>query len=230
MVQLADKTRISRGNEIFPTPVPHLDSGSMDIQLFLEKIVEQPSLHSKFLNTVSLLEHMGSRKILVSQSHSGTDESVLQHAAEEARHAYFFKKKTRLVDPTTRLQYREEDLFRGRSSAMYFQRLDAMVKRNLSRDQGFNKREKSRLNYLYTTILIEIRAFDFYNIYNSVLESKNIGFHLNGIIKEEEGHLNEMISSLNQEDQEFKSRLGEFTRKESVYFSKLFRAWRSFID
>ncbi|MCC5815817.1 MAG: hypothetical protein JJT78_13775 [Leptospira sp.] len=229
MVQLAEKTRLFQGNGTFPTPIPQTDCSSRDVQMFLEKIVEQPSLHAKFLNTISLLEHMGSRKILVSQSHSRTSESVLQHAAEEARHAYFFKKKIRLVDPSVRLQYQKEDLFQGERSAIYFQRLDALVKRNLSKEPEFDKQKKSRLNYLYTTILIEIRAFDFYHLYNQVLESKFIGFHLNGIIKEEEGHLSEMIASLNLEDPRFESRLEGFLIKEGKFFRNLFRTWKSSI-
>ena len=38
------------------------------------------------------MEHIGSRKIMASQSERGLGGDTLRHLAEETRHAYFFKR------------------------------------------------------------------------------------------------------------------------------------------
>ena len=63
------------------------------VRAFLTEIVEQPEQHAKFMNMLSMLEHMGSRKIMLSQMNRTLTEDSLKHLAEEARHAYFFKRQ-----------------------------------------------------------------------------------------------------------------------------------------
>ena len=63
------------------------------IRAFLTEIVRQPQTHAKFMNMLSMLEHMGSRKIMISQMNETLTEDSLKHLAEEARHAYFFKRQ-----------------------------------------------------------------------------------------------------------------------------------------
>lgn len=191
------------------------------IEGFFHRLLEKPRKHALFLNTVSLLEHMGSRKILMTQSHENTPELVLNHASEEARHALFFKRKISKLDPQFRPTYKNNELLAGISGKIYFQRLDAMVKRNLSLTSFQSEKNRiSFLNYLYTTTLIELRAMEVYETYDRILEEKSIGFRLTSIIKEEEGHLKGMNRLLSQNDPDYETRLSGFREKEKIYFNK----------
>ena len=88
--------------------------------------VERPVEHARFLNTLALMEHIGSRKIMVSQTRGPLGQEVLKHLAEETRHAYFFK---RAAESLARhpLQFDEIDAIRPASARMYFGRLDATI-------------------------------------------------------------------------------------------------------
>src|SRR5579863_4921348 len=71
------------------------DSGnSAEAALFrarLSSVCAAPEAHARFLNTLSLLEHIGSRKIMLTRAIAG-DGRILKHLAEETRHAWFFKR------------------------------------------------------------------------------------------------------------------------------------------
>ena len=58
----------------------------------LSELVKHNELHAKFLNTISLMEYMGARKIVKSQLEKNVDSEVLAHMTEEIRHAQIFKK------------------------------------------------------------------------------------------------------------------------------------------
>ena len=49
----------------------------------LSDIVANETNHALWLNTLSLLEHLGSRKILLTQSSEETSEMILKHATEQ---------------------------------------------------------------------------------------------------------------------------------------------------
>lgn len=49
-------------------------------------------LHARFLNTLSMLEQMGSRKIMATQYRPDVDQSTFKHLAEEERHLFLFRR------------------------------------------------------------------------------------------------------------------------------------------
>src|SRR5690606_38165197 len=49
----------------------------------LARIVPDAALHARLLNTLSLLEHLGSRKIIATQQSPAIDQPTLRHVAEE---------------------------------------------------------------------------------------------------------------------------------------------------
>ena len=59
----------------------------------IERIVENPELHAKWLNTLSFMENCGARKISAGEDRVKTSLLQLKHAAEEHRHAYYLKKQ-----------------------------------------------------------------------------------------------------------------------------------------
>jgi hypothetical protein len=166
----------------------HLDDLQSRMAEVLRAIVANPDLHWRWLNTLSLLEHVGSRKIFRANLGAEMNEMLLRHAAEEARHALFFKTMARreagaspAFDPGT--------LLCGASANRYIQSLDGTVKDHLEPGRHYHC-------YLLTTYLIEVRAGEVYPLYQEILEGTGTGISLRSIILEEEGHLAEMRAEM----------------------------------
>src|SRR5271156_3809537 len=100
----------------------------------LTGLCRRPALHARFLNTLSLLEHIGSRKILLSQKDSTWKEDSLRHLAEETRHAHFFRRAAEKLAQRA-LDYGDANTLAPCSARMYFGRLDACVTRELGADR-----------------------------------------------------------------------------------------------
>ncbi|MDH5656189.1 MAG: hypothetical protein OEZ34_09790 [Spirochaetia bacterium] len=192
----------------------------INMETILEKIIEKPDLHVRWLNTLSFLEHVGSRKILKTQSSDYTDPNTLRHAAEEARHAYFFKKVIDKIQPELP-DYSRDNLLCGFSANRYFQSLDAMVHKKMK-----NQKDAARLCYLYVTTLVEERAGWLYPIYQKALEKMNSPVNISGIIQEEERHLEEMHNGLEDMD---KNILDEFLREEERYFQRYYESLSKYL-
>lgn len=58
---------------------------------FLEFVTATPEREAQWLDMLSQMEYVGCRKILKAVSYEAVDLSVLQHAAEEASHAFLLK-------------------------------------------------------------------------------------------------------------------------------------------
>ena len=152
---------------------------------FLERIVFEPKTHAKFLNMLSMLEHMGSRKIMVSQMNhpEEMDQDTLQHLAEEARHAYFFKRHAERINGGPMKGWIDENTLCRVPAMMYFGRMDA----------GISRQVEERAAYGWVSLIIELRACWLYRIYNEVVEAAGVHLPLKGLIAEEDGHLEEMF-------------------------------------
>lgn len=157
------------------------------IENFLLSVIARPDLHWKWLNTLSLLEHIGSRKILRSNLRAEADETLLRHAAEEARHALFFKTMARRAGAGE--GYAADRCSCAGSANRYIQSLDAAVLAAVGSGNAF-------ACYLLTTYLIEIRAGIVYTIYQRLLTESRSAISLRGILREEEGHLAEMTKEI----------------------------------
>ena len=177
----------------------------------LKTIVKNRDFHAKWLNTLSHLEYIGTRKIIKSQLAKNINYETLKHIQEESRHALFFKrilvKKFENLCPS----YSVEFLLGGKSGENYFQELDTFVNQQL-------KNEKSDLTYFYVTLLIEERALKLYELYNQVLVEEDAGFNLNSLIKEEVNHLQDTQAALNNSDPLFQERIVKFRNKEDDFF------------
>ncbi len=193
------------------------------IRSFLQKIIQEPKQHSRWLNTISFLEHIGSRKILATQSGIETGEMILRHASEEARHAHFFKRMSERISPGSCPDYQTGNLHCGFSAFLYFQRLDGMVLKNLN-VSGIQGKKQSFLSYLYVTHLIEERADFLYKEYDQVLKENQIPVSLKAVLKEEEFHLAEMQATLITEDPEYETRYALFQEKEKKNYLKFEKA------
>ncbi len=199
------------------------------IETILDEIIEHPPLHGKWLNTLSFLEHVGTRKIHKTQSHPAMTDLVLRHASEEARHAHFFKRMSDRVAPDACPTYEFRYMLAGYPAYRFFQSLDSMVEKSLESEGAREETEDKPypfafLCYLYVTTLIEERAGWLYPIYEERLKGKTSDISLGTVISEEERHLSDMYGALEAVDPRWKERMERFRAKESELYDRLFHS------
>lgn len=166
------------------------------LQLLFENIVSDNDMHAKFLNTLSLLENIGARKISASEDLSSVTVMMLKHAAEEHRHAFYLKKQIQKLPVDGCLTYQASDLLAPRTSLQYLNKLDVYTSKYLKRELGLSGNKLSFAAYLLVTYAIEMRADQLYPLYQEVLQAASSKVTVKSIIFEEQGHLEEMILQL----------------------------------
>ncbi len=179
----------------------------------LEKIVSNKDLHSYWLNTLSFLEYIGTRKMLKSLPAPILNETLLEHINEESRHSLFFKRLARKMSGKN-LSFHNHEMLCPKKTENYFQQVDQEAKKI--------SQSNTTLNYLYTTYIVESRATSVYSIYNKILENKSFSFTVNPILKEEEKHLETVIYSIRKLDPFSEQNFEELKEYEhQVYFTLL---------
>jgi len=155
----------------------------------LDSLIAAPARHARMINTLSLLEHMGSHKIMATQHSTAIDQPTLKHVAEEAHHAYFMKRQAEKTAGRA-LEYAASDLLAPASARMYFQRLEAATVRALG------PRRSARAAYLYMSMIVEFRALWFYGLYEQALKRAQHAMSLKRVLGEEQAHLADMAERL----------------------------------
>lgn len=186
----------------------------------LNRIVPDKDLHTRWLNTLSFMEHIGATKIARTQSGESADFEVLKHTVEEARHAFYLKKMLRKIDPEACPDYTAPYLLAPRASRQYLYRLDLEISRFL-RAAGYTGKDLKKLAYLLTTYAIEVRADELYPVYQELLEHYPIKLSVRTIINEEAGHLEEMQRSLSA----FPTDTQPFVEAAVAIENRLFASW-----
>ena len=135
------------------------------VRTYLDDVIKDRAAHAKFMNMLSMLEHMGSRKSMVSQMHKGDtlSEDTLKHLAEEARHAYFFKRQAERAAGHSLDGWTDENTTARVPALMYFGRMDA----------GISKIVGDEAAYGWVSLIIELRAWWLYTIYQEELEASD---------------------------------------------------------
>ncbi|UKJ06107.1 hypothetical protein [Solitalea lacus] len=198
----------------------------MQLENIVTKITQQPEIHAKWLNTLSMMENTGARKISACEHKKNVNLIILKHAAEEARHAYYLKKQIGKIDATLCPDYNNEHLLAPKASYAYLNSLDIEVCRYLKNELGLNGEELKFAAYLLVTYAIEVRADEIYPIYQDVLDSIGSKVNVKSIILEEEGHLEEMINQLKQ----FSSNWEMHGQKAISIESNLYQNWLIELD
>jgi hypothetical protein len=189
----------------------------------IERIVKDDELHARWLNTLSMMENTGARKISASENKSKVTLMVLKHAAEEARHAYYLKKQIeRLGFEDFFINYNPEYLISAFDSLQYLPRLDVELCRYLRNEMHLKRDNLNFGAYLLVTYAIEVRAGELYPIYQDILTAHHSKVTVKSIIIEEETHLEEM---LNQMKEFFGTRMLEMASMAQKIEQKYFERW-----
>ena len=153
------------------------------MEQLLYSLIKDKKQHIRWLNTLSYLENCGARKIAKAEHPTLVPKEMLKHAAEEFRHAHHLKEQIKKLTPTPPADY--HDLLGGPVTRRYLDKLEIGVMR-LTRNKL----------YPLVTYAIEKRAAKLYPIYQRVLKKLGSNITVMSIIKEEEGHLEEMEREL----------------------------------
>jgi hypothetical protein len=192
----------------------------MELNIILPQIIANNQLHARWLNTLSLMENTGARKISASEDPATVTYIILKHAAEEHRHAFYLKKqieKTGKELPTYAAQYLIAPAF----SKYYLNQLDIDVCRYLKKELHLTGAELRFAAYLLVTYAIEVRADELYPVYQDALDAAGSKVNVKSIILEEEGHLEEMINQL----QKFSPEWEMHAQKAVDMETRLFHDW-----
>lgn len=185
----------------------------------LGRIIADPNVHGRFINTLALLEHLGSHRIMATQHSNHIDQATLRHAAEEAHHAYFMKRQAEKTAGRP-LSFEPGEVLGAATARSYFRRLEAMLFARLRRQRS------AGATYLYMSMIIEFRALWFYRLYQQSLKLADHAMSLKRILGEEEHHLGDMAQRLESAAELSDQRVADFLEIENRLYARLLAAMR----
>ncbi len=202
---------------------------------FLTRVIADDETHGRFLNTLSLLEHIGSRKIMLSHITRSPNGEVLKHMAEEARHAYFFSHKAEALLKRPLDDYSSATTLAPAAAKMYFGKLDSHIEHSITaRDKNGDHRsanlcerscaasEQNTACYLWVSLMIELRAHWAYGLYQTVLQQHQKSLSLKSLIAEENMHLADMFDSVMALDASAECVIPQLATHEHALFEHFF--------
>lgn len=195
----------------------------MKFDELLPVIINDVQLHTRWLNTLSLMENTGARKISACEDTETVTYIILKHAAEEHRHAFYLKKQIEKIDKAACPTYSSVYLLAPNSSKHYLNQLDVDVCRYLKKELGLTGSELRFAAYLLVTYAIEVRADELYPIYQDALDNASSKVNVKSIILEEEGHLEEMIKQLQNFSPDWQLHANKAVEMESGLFKEWIR-------
>ncbi len=194
---------------------------SAPFQAFLADAIADPVQHVRFLNLLSLLEHTGSRKIMLSQMCGILTQDILKHLAEETRHAFFFKREAEKLAGHSIEGYESEFTMSATAGQFYFGRLDSGLSAALP--DGSH----AETAYLWVSLVIELRALWVYRFYQQALIAAKYPTSLKSIIAEEDNHLEAMTERLAELGFDCESALPGAIALEKSLYERLFASLRA---
>src|ERR1700712_3128264 len=192
----------------------------MEFNKLLATIINDDQLHARWLNTLSLMENTGARKISASEDPETVTYIILKHAAEEHRHAFYLKKQIEKTGKTNCPTYAPEYLLAPGYSKYYLNQLDIQVSRYLKQALRLTGKELRFAAYLLVTYAIEVRADELYPIYQEALDKAASKVNVKSIILEEEGHLEEMINQLKTFSPDWEFHANKAVEMETLLFEQ----------
>jgi hypothetical protein len=151
------------------------------IQGVLRELARSPELEVRWLNTLSLLEFIGARKISRTVADRHPSLEVLGHLADETRHAFTFKKLA--CDVAGRDDVKAS--LSVEAAATWFQSLDRELAAWATQVTG---QTDVYLHYLLTTAVVERRAMVLYPLYKAATRHAVVREELGRVVVEEQSH------------------------------------------
>jgi hypothetical protein len=167
-----------------------------------------------------MMENAGARKISHYEDPVNTNLTELQHAAEEARHAFFLKKLIGRIHGQECPDFSHPYLLAPLESHRYLDHLDVCACRYLKTKLGYTGRILKQGAYLLVTYSIEVRADMLYGVYQEALTAAGSPVNVKSIIAEEEGHLAEMVRMLEAWLPDWHAHAEEMCRTENRLFAE----------
>jgi len=191
----------------------------MNFSQILTEIVSDNDKHARWLNTLSLMENSGARKISASEHKKDVTLIILKHAAEEHRHAYYLKKQISKLSVDACPTYADQYLLASKDSRYYLNILDVFVCKYLKATLHLSGNELKFAAYLLVTYAIEVRADELYPVYQEVLDKTGNKVNVKSIILEEEGHLEEMLVQLKNFSPDWQKHADKAVEFETMLFN-----------
>ncbi len=145
----------------------------------LEEITAARVLEAEFLHTLALLEFTGARKISRTVGEHFPTLDVLEHMADETRHAAALKKLA------VQIFGGEPGYLAHKAAKTYFYKLDRELAAWV---EGLVGEPDMKLTYQLVTTMIERRAMILYPLYRRATATGSVRDELRAIIVEEQGH------------------------------------------
>ena len=190
----------------------------------LERIVPDPRLHARFVNTLARLEYVGVRKILKSRRAERLDLDGIQHILDEAVHTLRLKKAAAALGQASGVDvatFAAGATLAGDAAENYLQALDHRAEEALD---DLPAAERAEANYLLTSAAVEVRAQVFYPVYDRMLKQHDAGFSVAAITKDEDRHLDEMAAGLGASLADWERRLEPLLAAEEALFARFLGA------
>lgn len=162
------------------------------VPAWLARVVADPRLHARFVNSLARMEYVGVRKMLKARRSESLDLDGLQHVLEEAGHALRLKRAALALNGGQErgiASFADADTLAGDAAEDYLQEVDRACEELLA-DQPADARIEA--NYLLSSAAIEVRAQAFYPAYEAALQAAGAPFSVRSILKDEDRHLAEM--------------------------------------
>jgi hypothetical protein len=150
------------------------------IQTVLRQISQMPEREARWLQTLSLMEFIGARKISRTVADRYPSLEVLGHLADETRHAFTFKRLSAEVAGAEIMGFLCQD-----AAGRYFQALDHEL---ATWATSYTGAPDMHLHYLLTTTAIERRAMVLYPLYKAASRHPGVREELGRVVTEEQGH------------------------------------------
>jgi len=196
----------------------------------LDRIVIDPRLHARFVNTLSRLEYVGVRKILKSRRSERIGIDGLQHILDEAVHALRLKKAAVALaggGGAGVVTFADDATLAGDAGEGYLQALDRRAEEALL---DLPEGDRAEANYHLTSAAIEVRAQVFYPLYDQCLQANRVGFSVAAISKDEDRHLEEMAVGLERTLPEWRRRLEAVLAAEEALYARFLAAVESAVE
>lgn len=180
----------------------------------LDRIASDTDLQPRLLNSLSMLEHMGSHRIMATQHGALVGQATLRHLAEECQHAFFMKRQAEKAAGRV-LEFTAGDLLAPSSARGYFRRLEASLFRRLALEGSGSG------CYLYMSLIVEFRAVWFYSLFQQSLTRAGQNLSLKRLLGEEQNHLTDMAERLEHAGEWSAARVEGFVRLEHALYERL---------